>query len=97
MLDADIFVYPSRIENGCNAVQEAMLLGMPIVCTNSGGMSSTISNKENGVLVQVEDPFHMAGAIIIELIENIDLAIEYGKNAKITAIKRHDKKTITIK
>lgn len=92
---ADIFVYPSFIENGCNAVQEAMLLGLPIVCTSSGGMSTTIINYETGLLVQQGDPYSMAGAII-ELIINFDLAKKLGNNARQTALIRHNKKKITM-
>jgi glycosyltransferase involved in cell wall biosynthesis len=93
MLNSDIFVYPSRIENGCNAVQEAMLIGMPIVCTNSGGMSTTITHKVDGISIHADDPFQMAGAIL-ELIENQKLAMECGENARSTALKRHNINTI---
>lgn len=96
MLNADIFVYPSRIENSSNALQEAMLLGMPIVCTNSGGTSTIITDKVNGKIIQVDDPIQMAGAIM-ELIENENLAVKLGENARNSALKRNDKKTISNK
>ena len=90
MQQSDIFVYPSLIENGCNAVQEAMLLGMPIVCTSAGGMATTITNNETGLLVQPGDPYSMTGAII-ELIEDYKFAKKLGENARLVAHKRHDK------
>ncbi len=90
MHQSDLFVYPSLIENGCNAVQEAMLLGMPIVCTSAGGMATTITNNETGLLVQPGDPYAMAGAII-GLINDFDKAKKLGVNAQIVAHKRHDK------
>jgi glycosyltransferase involved in cell wall biosynthesis len=93
MQQSDIFVYPSFIENGCNAVQEAMLVGMPIVCTSAGGMATTITNNETGLLVQPGDPYAMAG-IIIELIEDYELAKNLGNNARLVAHKRHDKEKI---
>lgn len=34
---AQVFAYASFMENGCNAVQEAMLVGMPVVCTTYRG------------------------------------------------------------
>jgi glycosyltransferase involved in cell wall biosynthesis len=92
---ADIFVYPSFIENGCNAVQEAMLLGMPIVCTSSGGMSTTIKNYETGLLVQHGDPYSMAGAII-ELLNDSGLAKKMGDNAREVAQIRHNREKIVL-
>lgn len=92
---ADIFVYPSFIENGCNAVQEAMLLGMPIVCTSSGGMSTTIKNYETGLSVQHGDPYSMSGAIL-ELINDFDLAKKIGDNARKIAHIRHNREKIVM-
>jgi glycosyltransferase involved in cell wall biosynthesis len=92
---ADMFVYPSFIENSCNAVQEAMLLGMPIVCTYSGGMSTTIKNYETGLLVQHSDPYSMSGAII-ELINDFDLAKRIGDNARKIAHIRHNREKIAM-
>jgi glycosyltransferase involved in cell wall biosynthesis len=92
---ADIFVYPSFIENGCNAVQEAMLLGMPIVCTSSGGMSNTINNYQTGLSVQYDDPYSMAGAIL-ELINDFNLAKKIGDNARKIAHARHNRGKIVM-
>lgn len=93
MQQSDMFVYPSLIENGCNAVQEAMLLGMPIVCTSAGGMATTITNNETGLLVQPGDPYAMAGAII-DLINNFELATKLGVKAREEASVRHDRRNI---
>lgn len=94
MLKADIFIYLSRIENGCNAVQEAMLLGMPIICTFAGGLSTTINDKVTGILVQEGEPFSISGAII-ELIENPSFAETIGKNARHVALARHNPNKIS--
>lgn len=93
LLDTDIFCQTSHIENSPNSLCEAMILGMPIVATNAGGSSSILKDKEEGIIVQDGDPYAMAGAIY-ELINDFDKAIFYGKNARITALKRHDKKEI---
>lgn len=92
---ADIFVYPSFIENSCNAVQEAMLIGMPIVCTSSGGLSTLIKNYETGLLVQHGDPYSMSGAII-ELINDFNLAKQIGDSAKKIAHIRHNREKIVM-
>lgn len=93
MLKAHLYVYPSAIENGCNAVQEAMLVGMPIISTNSGGLSTTINDKKTGILVQEGDPYALAGAII-EIHNNYGIAKKFGDEARFIAHKRHNPKTI---
>lgn len=94
MLQADLFIHPSHIENGSNSTSEAMLMGMPVIATFAGGIPTTIENKKDGLLVQDGDPYALAGAII-ELKQNINVAIELGKNARATAVKRHDPERIT--
>lgn len=93
MKNSDLFIYPSYIENGCNAVQEAMLLGMPVICTAAGGVPSIIDNGKTGLLVQPGDSFAMAGAIL-ELINNSDYAKNLGKNAREKTQVMLDKKKI---
>lgn len=89
LLNADLFVYPSSIENGCNAVQEAMLCGIPILCTYAGGMSNTIENNFTGVSISEGDPYLMAGSII-EIFAEYDKSISLGINARKISMKRHD-------
>lgn len=88
-LNADIFIHPSHIDNSPNSVCEAMLLGMPVIATNSGGTGSLIQDKKEGLLIQDGDPYSMSGAII-ELVNDIDFAESLGINARIRALKTHD-------
>lgn len=93
MLEADVFVHPSHIDNGANSVCEAMLLGMPVIATYAGGIPSSVENKSEGLLVQDGDPYALAGAIL-ELRENSNYANELGINARTKALRRHDPKKI---
>ena len=93
LLEANAYVMPSHIENSPNNLCEAMILGMPCIATFAGGTGSMLKDGEEGILIQDGDPWAMAGAII-ELSENHDKAIEYGKNARIISLKRHDKNRI---
>ena len=90
LLGADIYVMPSHIENNANNLCEAMMLGLPCISTFVGGVGSLIKNEENGILIQDGDPFAMAGAIL-EIVNNQEMAIEFGKNARSTALVRHNK------
>ena len=94
LMSASCYIHPSHIENSPNSVCEAMMLGMPVIATFAGGTSTLITNNENGVLIQDGDPYSMTGTIL-ELITNMDTAVEMGKKARITALKRHNSEKIT--
>jgi glycosyltransferase involved in cell wall biosynthesis len=89
MQNSDFFVHPSHIENSPNSICEAMVLGMPIIATNTGGTSSLLKDNESGILIQDGDPWSMAGAIL-ELYKDHEKAIRFSEKARETAIERHD-------
>lgn len=93
LCEANIFIMASHIENSPNNLCEAMILGIPCIATFSGGTSSLLIDKENGLLVQDGDPWSMAGAIM-ETMENYQTAISMGLSARQKALKRHDKNSI---
>jgi len=90
ILISDIFVHPTYIDNSPNSVCEAQILGIPVIATNVGGISSLIENGETGFLVPANDPYILA-ARIIEIVNNPERAAEIGKNAREMALLRHDK------
>ena len=90
MLDSNIYVMPSHIENSPNNLCEAMVLGMPCIATLSGGTNSLLTDNEDGILIQDGDPWVLAGAII-ELKNNPDFATKLAEKARERAVKRHDK------
>lgn len=89
MQAASIFIHPSHIDNSPNSVCEAMLLGMPVIATFTGGTGSMLKDKEDGILVQDGDPYALAGTIL-ELSKDMDYAAELGKRARQRALQRHD-------
>jgi glycosyltransferase involved in cell wall biosynthesis len=89
MLNADLFVNPSHIENSSNGLCEAMLLGVPAIATYAGGTSSLLTDKKEGILIQDGDPYSLSGAIA-ELVRDRDYAKSLGANARKRAIARHD-------
>lgn len=93
LLEADIYVMPSHIENSPNSLCEAMILGMPCISAFAGGTGSLLQDKEDGILIQDGDPWAMAGAIV-ELLSDFNSAIVYGQNARKRALFRHSKEKI---
>ncbi|HSU29354.1 MAG TPA: glycosyltransferase family 4 protein [Chitinophagaceae bacterium] len=90
---ADVFVHPSYIENSPNSVCEAQLLGMPVIACNAGGVSSLIESGVNGILVPANAPYDLA-AQVKKLANEKTYAAELGKQGRIAAQQRHDRKKI---
>jgi glycosyltransferase involved in cell wall biosynthesis len=94
LLQADIYIATSHIENSPNSLCEAQILGVPCIATYAGGTNSLLEDDKEGVLIQDGDPYAMAGAII-ELKDNYGKAIALGNNARTRALLRHDPMKIT--
>ena len=63
IIRSHIYVVPSNIENGCNALCDAMLLEMPCISNLARGTGTTTKDWETGFLLQNNDPITLAGAI----------------------------------
>ncbi|MBR5419980.1 MAG: glycosyltransferase [Lachnospiraceae bacterium] len=63
--DAAVYVLSSRYEGMPNALMEAMSLGLPVIATDCpcGGPASLISDGENGLLSEPENPKELAAAM----------------------------------
>ena len=90
-----LYVHPSYIENGCNAIIEAQMCGCTPIANYVGGLSNTVINKETGFLVPANDAYQLA-YLIKYLYDNPKLNLEIGKNASEDAFERHDPKRIIL-
>ncbi|MDR0863688.1 MAG: glycosyltransferase [Candidatus Symbiothrix sp.] len=93
LLDSDIFIHPSYIENSPNSVCEAQIVGLPVVATNVGGISSLVNNDETGILVPPNDPYYLSG-VITSLLSNPSKMQYLGMNARSVAKSRHDREGV---
>lgn len=89
MLKSHVFVLPSAIENSSNSLGEAMILGMPCVATNTGGTMDILEHRKEGYLYPYTEPA-MCAEYISNFFENDNLCVSMGKEAQITAQRRHD-------
>lgn len=62
--EADIFLHASHSEGISNAVLEAMACGLPVVCTDAGGMREAVRDGIDGFVVPVRDVEAMAEALV---------------------------------
>lgn len=93
LMDCDLYVLPTYIDNSPNAVCEAMCLGVPVVSTMTGGLPSIIDNHEIGDLVPCNDPYTLAYTLI-SLLKDVEKRERYGNNARKVALQRHNPEEI---
>lgn len=62
-LRSHVYVCSSSIENSCNSVGEAMLLGMPVVCAEVGGIVDIFTGGEDGIFYPAGDVEKLAAAV----------------------------------
>lgn len=56
-LGCNVFVLPSTIENSPNSLGEAMLLGVPCIASNVGGVTNLLSAPAEGYVYQSTAPY----------------------------------------
>ena len=84
---ADIFCFTTNYEGFPNAVLEAMLAGLPVVCTTFAGVDEVIASPDMGILVPLNNDKAMAQQIIA-LLDDPDRRHRLGAAAKSAAIKQ---------
>ena len=89
-LRTNVFVCSSTIENSSNSIGEAMLLGMPVVVSDVGGIKSLLKHGEEGMIYQTDAPYMMAD-YIMKIFEDCEFANQLGENARKRALVTHDK------
>lgn len=94
LLDADLFVHPAYIENSPNSICEAQLVGIPVISTNVGGISSLLTDKKTGWLVPANDPYSMGATILSAFKSSQASLLNISQNATEIARSRHSPEQI---
>lgn len=89
-LNCNVFVSPSAIENSPNSVGEAMILGVPIVASDVGGVKNLLKDKHEGYIYPFNE-FYMISFYINKIFEAGEGAESMGGNAIRHAKATHDK------
>ena len=84
MAAADVFALPSKMESFGLALLEASATGVPVVCSNAGGVPEVFQDGFNALLYPPGDDIAMAKAII-RLIQDRKLAKTISANAVATS------------
>lgn len=92
LLASDIFIYPSLRDAVCAVVQEAMAAGLPVICLDGIGPAQAVT-KDKGIAVRMEsnvkETVNGLAAAINKLVEEEQLRIEMGKNARSAVAARY--------
>lgn len=91
---ADIFVHATYADNSPNCICEAQMIGLPVITTYAGGISSLFNdNYDKDLFVPINDPYYLASKII-ELRGDKDRMARLSQMNAETAQLRHDDKKI---
>ena len=88
-LSANVFVLPSTIENSPNSLGEAMLLGVPCVAADVGGVTDLMTMDKEGCLYPSSAPYMLA-YWIDQVFRMEDRAEAMGQAARAHAAVTHD-------
>ena len=89
-LNSHVFVSPSSIENSSNSIGEAMLLGMPVVASDVGGVKNFMVHEKEGFLYQSDAPYMLA-YYVCKVFDDDERAIVMGQNARKHALQSYDR------
>ena len=93
-LRSNLFVCCSSLENSPNSLGEAMLLGVPCVAANVGGISSVFEGGKDGLMYTgrglEETSNNLAGAVL-DMWADADKMQQYCEGARIHAQATHNK------
>lgn len=85
-----VFVSASVIENSPNSIGEAMLLGMPVISSNVGGVPDMITDGKDGILVESANTLGFSKAIK-DVFAKDEVAVRMGLKAHDKALQLHDR------
>ena len=78
-------------------IMESMACGIPVICTNIGGLPEIITNNDTGILIKKENLRDQLISAIKELVQNKKLRTTIGKSASAYIHKNHEINIMTEK
>lgn len=89
-LKSHVFVSASTCENSPNSVGEAMILGVPVVSSDVGGVKNFLEHGKSGFIYQSTAPYMLA-YYVKTLFEEPGLARSFSENAKVVSRQTHNR------
>lgn len=95
-LKSHIFLSASSIENSSNSVGEAMILGVPTISSNVGGIKNLLCDGVDGYLYPADEPY-MIAAYADRIFSDDGLAQKLSENAAHHAKDTHSREKNTMR
>lgn len=89
-LKSHVFVSASTCENSPNSVGEAMILGVPVVSSDVGGVKSLMEHGKSGWVYQSTAPYMLAHYVKTVFADSV-LAKSFSENARGVAFQIHNR------
>lgn len=93
MRSAGAMVIPTFIENCCTAMQEGMIVGVPLVATYAGGLPSLARDEESCLFFPPGDDV-MCAHQLGRLLEDGQMSRRLSKEARRIALARNDRQAV---
>lgn len=93
LCDASCYVHTSYIDNSPNSLCEAQMLGVPVLATHVGGISSLVKDGETGILYPANAPYDLASAIV-QLSQDQSACERMSQQERQSAETRHNPEAI---
>lgn len=87
IMESDIFLFPSAWESLSIALMEVMYIGKPCVVSKADGNRDVIQSNYNGYVCDTKEEYVHA---ISELLENSEIAKQYGQQARQDIIDKYN-------
>jgi len=78
---ADVYMHASVEEGFSNAVLEAQCAGLPVVCTDAGGLPENVDDQVTGFVAPRRDPTALAEKLMV-IVRNPELAKRMGRTGR---------------
>lgn len=88
-LRCNVFVSPSVIENSPNSIGEAMLMGVPVVASDVGGVKNLLVHNLEGYIYQC-DAYYMLAYYVCKVFDDQEQTLLISANAAKHAGDTHD-------
>lgn len=93
-LAANVFLNPSSVENSPNSVAEAMLLGVPVIASDVGGVADMLADGAEGDLYPAEKA-HCLPEMVQRIFADDARSAALGRAARTRALQTYDVNTVT--
>lgn len=89
-LKTHVFVSPSSIENSPNSVGEAMILGVPTVSSDVGGVKNMLTHGVEGFIYPADEPY-MITHYVSKIFDDDTRAQQFSAASQAHATQTHDR------